>query len=363
MKTSKFLRRRTPVILAALTVAAIAVPAAAATATAHSQQNAPSTTTAAPSAQPGPTADPGFPTFAHLPADQAAQPNVDNDWWYTIGHIWAGRHEYGYEVQLTASGLTEIALTDVTSDTYASQQILYTTGQFSVSTTGLDVQMPDASLSGPLNDMHLKADLPHGMGTLDLTLDAVGPTLYDNGTGLFPILGGTSYYYSLPNLRTAGTLTVNGTTQHVTGLSWLDRQWGTWDWTQLHRWTWMALQLGNGQSLDLWDLIDTSGETHWATVLSPDGSERVVSVEPLAPGASHFQTSPTTGQRYAGQWIVRIPSLNATFTVTAKPVLQEVVAGVPFTPGINESDASVHGTYQNKPVSGEAYVEQFGIWQ
>ena len=362
-RMSGFVGRKTSVVVAALTVVAVGVPVGATAASASSRQGGASALAPAAAARPGPADDPGFPTFVHLPADQAAHTGVAAEWWYTVGHIWAGQHEYGYEVQLTASGFTQIALTDVTSDTYASQQSVYLPTQVSVSTSSLHVQMPDASLSGPLNDMHLKADLPHGMGTLDLTLDAVGPTLYDNGTGLFPFLGGTSYYYSLPKLRTAGTLTVNGATQHVSGVSWLDRQWGTWDWTKLHRWTWMALQLGNGQSLDLWDLIDTTGEGHWATVLNPDGSERVVSVEPLAPGASHFETSPTTGQRYAGQWVVRIPSLKATLTVTAQPVLQEIVAGLPFTPGIDEADAAVHGVYQGRPVTGKAYVEQFGIWR
>jgi predicted secreted hydrolase len=350
-------------MVAALTAVAVGVPVAA-TAASNRRDAAPVPASAGTgAARPGPAGDPGFPTFVHLPADQAAHSNVANEWWYTVGHIWAGQHEYGYEVQLTSSGVTEIALTDVTSDTYASQQNVYTTGQFSVSSSTLDVRLPDASLSGPLDDMHLKADLPHGMGALDLTLDAVGPALYDNGTGLFPFLGGTSFYYSLPELRTAGTLTVNGKTQHVSGVSWLDRQWGTWDWSKLHHWTWMALQLHNGRTLDLWDLIDTNGEGHWATVLDPNGSERVVSVDPLAPGASRFETSPSTGQRYAGQWVVRIPALKTTLTVTAEPVLQEVLAGVPFTPGIDESDASVHGVYQGKPVTGEAYVEQFGIWR
>jgi hypothetical protein len=60
---------------------------------------------------------------------------------------------------------------------------------------------------------------------------------------------------------------------------------------------------------------------------------------------------------------VRIPGLGATFTVTAKPVLQEVVTGIPFTPGINEAAANVRGVYQRQPVTGEAHVEQFGIWR
>jgi hypothetical protein len=49
--------------------------------------------------------------------------------------------------------------------------------------------------------------------------------------------------------------------------------------------------------------------------------------------------------------------------VTAKPVLQEIQVGVPFTPGINEADSSATGTEQGKAVSGKVYVEQFGIWK
>jgi predicted secreted hydrolase len=125
----------------------------------------------------------------------------------------------------------------------------------------------------------------------------------------------------------------------------------------------MALQLGNGQTLNLWDLFDSGGETHWATVLSPDGSERVVSVNPLATHATDFRTSHATGQRYAGRWIVEIPTLQAKLNITAKPVLQEIDAGAPFSPGINEAAASVAGTYAGRPVTGLAYVEQFGIWR
>jgi predicted secreted hydrolase len=320
-------------------------------------------TASATSSPPGPAAKPGFPTFVQLPRDQARHQGAGVEWWYTVGHISSGRHTYGYEVQLVAGNVAQIGFADISSGKYASQQYLYTPDQISVSTTALDVRMPAASLSGPLGDMRLTADLPHGMGTVHLTLKAVGPTLYNNGTGLLPFLGGTSYYYSLPKVQTTGTLTLRGRSTHVTGTSWLDRQWGNWDWSKLHRWTWMALQLSNGQALNLWDMFDTNGETHWATVLSPDGSERVVSVRPLAAGATHFQRSPATGQRYAGRWTVRIPSLPAKLTVTARPVLQEIHAGAPFSPGINEAASSITGTYFGRRVTGSAYVEQFGIWK
>ena len=351
-------RGASAVALAGVGVAAsVGIPAAANAASSHAH------TVSREVSGPGPSADPGFPTFVHMPADQAAHPNAKQEWWYTVGHIRAGGHTYGYEVQLTRRGTTQISITDEESGAYVSEQKAFKPGQFSASASELDVRMPNASLSGPLDAMHLKAELPQNKGTLDLRLKAVGPTLYGNGTGLFPFLDDTSYYYSLPNLRTTGTLTLDGSTEQVTGTSWLDRQWGDWSWGPLHKWTWMAVQLDNGQVLNHWDLFDDSGEKHWATVLSPDGTHRVVSVDPLAPQATRFETSPTTGQRYAGKWTVTIPALNTRLVVTARPVLQEIQANQPFTPGINEADSSVRGTYQGRPVTGDAYVEQFGIWK
>ena len=35
----------------------------------------------------------------------------------------------------------------------------------------------------------------------------------------------------------------------------------------------------------------------------------------------------------------------------------------PVSPGINEAASTVTGTYQGKPTTGQAYVEQLGIWK
>jgi predicted secreted hydrolase len=305
---------------------------------------------------------PGFPTFMTLPADQAAHPQAANEWWYTVGHIFSGGHEYGYEVVLTKT-LTQFAITDVTAGTFISHQYRNEPGDVSASPTELDVRTPAGTLSGPMNAMHLTASLPQDQGRIDVTLNARGPVLYNNGTGLYPFLGGASYYYSLPNAETSGTLTIAGRTTRVTGRSWMDHQWGDWDWTRLTKWTWMGIQLDNGENLDLWDIFDSQGEGRWATVLHRDGSHRLVTVEPLAKHATDFQTSPVTGQRYAGKWTVEIPSLHTTLTVTARPVLQELHAEESFTQGVNNAAAAVRGTYQGRPVTGKAYVEQLGAWR
>src|SRR5262249_1041836 len=170
------------------------------------------------------TTAPAFPTFVHLPDDQAAQPRAADEWWYVVGHLNAHGHRFGYEVQIgnVQVPYVLIAITDKTTGAYHSQSQFYPPDQTSFSTTALDVRTPWATLSGPMDAMHLHARLP--AGEIDLTLSARGPALYNNGTGLMPFLGGTSYYYSLPSLASRGTLTDNGHTYPVTGESWLDHQ-------------------------------------------------------------------------------------------------------------------------------------------
>ncbi len=276
-----------------------------------------------------------------------------------VGHLNAGGHRFGYEVQIVGgqTPLASIAITDKTTGAYYTQSANYSPDQTSFSTTDLDARVPSAALSGPMDSMHLHATLP--VGEIDLTLSAQGPAMYNNGTGLMPFFGGTSYYYSLPRLASQGTLTENNHIYPVTGQSWLDHQWGTWDWSTVQKWTWMPLQLSNGDRVNLWDQFGPDGESHYATVLHPDGTEEIVAVNPLADTTSGFWTSPTTGKRYPTRWTVNIPALDANLTVIAQPQGQEIQA----YGGIYEGASSVTGHYRGKPVTGQAYVEQLGNWR
>jgi len=313
---------------------------------------------------PGTTPGPAFPVFVHLPADQAGHPGVPYEWWYTVGHVSAHGHRFGYEVTLSESAgtpSTNIAITDQTTGRYYQKVVLYKPSQVSMSTDRLDVRMPNAHLSGPMGSMSLTATLPAGRITLRLR-DA-GPALYPGGAGLIPFLAGSSFYYSLPSLATSGTLTVAGHRYKVTGQSWLDRQWGSWDWTKLGKWTWMAIQLGNGERLNLWDIYSSDGENPYATVVYPDGHQTIVAITPLARQSSGFWISPVTGQRYATRWIVHIPALRTVLDIRAFPRDQEVMASFPgVTPSEFEGAATVTGTAAGRPITGQAYVEQLGHW-
>jgi predicted secreted hydrolase len=204
--------------------------------------------------------------------------------------------------------------------------------------------------------MRLQAAMPEG--SLNLTLDASGPAIFNGGNGLIPFLAGSSYYYSLPSVATTGTLVLKKNAYTVTGQSWLDHQWGNWNWFAADRWTWMGIRLSDGESLDLWDIFAIGTEDHYATVLDPDGTEHVVAVDPLAPRTSGLVTSPTTDQRYGSRWRVLIPALHASLVVTAVPRLQEIEA----EGGVFAGDSTVTGEYDGQPVTGQAYTEQLGDW-
>lgn len=349
-------RRRSTAAIAALTFGAVLTGAASSGIPALAESSSGPAGTAKPVAA---TTAPAFPTFVHLPADQAAHPDAAQEWWYTIGHVNAHGHQFGFQVTIGGgkAPLSYIAITDKTTGAYFQQSQGYSPDQASFSTNALDVRVPSASLSGPMDAMHLHATLP--AGEIDLTLSARGPALYNNGTGLMPFLGGTSYYYSLPSLATQGTLTENATAYQVTGESWLDRQWGTWDWSTMRKWTWMALQLSNGDRVNLWDTIDQSGEYPYGTVLRPDGTHEIVAVTPLAGTTSDFWTSPTTGKRYGTRWMVYIPSLDASLAIVVEPQGQEIQ----LFAGLYEGAGSVTGRYRGKPVTGLVYVEQNGDWR
>ena len=318
---------------------------------------------------PGTGATPALADSIRLPADQAAHPGAENEWWYVVGQVEAGSHRFGYEVQIIpranilGSGKPEIppetivSITDMTTGRFFTKTFGYGPGQGTFSTTALDASTPSASLSGPLGAMRLRASLP--AGSIDLRLDALEPVLYNNGNGVVPFLGGSTRYYSLPDVATSGTITESGHRYQVLGTSWLDHQWGNWNWADDQKWTWMGIHLSDGESVDLWDIFSSGREDSYATVLEPDGKELVVRVTPLAAGTSGFVTSAATGQRYGSKWSVRIPDLKLTLTVQASPRLQEV-RGIT---GIDEAASTVTGSVAGHLVSGQARVEQFGDWQ
>ena len=310
--------------------------------------------------------------LVHLPADQANHPRVQNEWWYVGGHMRCGQRTGGYEVTILKFShvrppgfsspvtlyRTDVAITDEARGRFFQRITPYFPQSAHLSSSSLDVRVGRASLRGTsLQDMSLHGVLPSG--GVDLHLASRRPPMYVGGRGYLSFGNGYTYYYSLTDLASRGTIRVGGRTFQVTGISWLDHQWGDWSWTSVRGWTWMALQLGNGIQMSLFDVRSPASRVRAASVLLPDGRLRTIPGMTITPTGSW--RSPRTRALYPSGWIVQIPALRARLTVLPTVRDQELTLRSLLRGSYWEGSGRVTGRYMGRPVSGFSYTELTGF--
>lgn len=325
-----------------------------------------------PSAQAEPlrfvatAANGGIPAMVNPSADLAAQvPGPGVTWVDSIfiaGRVHGGGHTYGILVHTLAFPNADqrklyVGITDTSTGWYRNYEATIPADEFTWSSKGLDITMPGLTWTGSARQMWMNVSTP--WGSLKARFTPKGPVLNYSGNGLVQLLGDTDYEYALPAMRTVGTLTAEGQTRRVSGVSWLDRQWGPVPVTDPSmRWTWMNITLSNGDQLALWDILDNAAESSWVTVLRPDGSYQLAAVRPLADGESELWTSPVTHNTYPTRWRINIPALRSRLSV-----VESGVKGQEFRDGHVEAIASVSGSYEGTKVTGTTYVEMTGDWK
>lgn len=325
-----------------------------------------------------------------FPADHGAHPAYRLEWWYWTGHVRAedGR-AFGFQVTFFRQGVTprlpagasawrvqslylaHAALSDVGAQRFrqASRMGRDSLGMSGAARDDLRVWL------GPWRADPLPGD-PHGArlavdaGDFALALDLRAekpPVLHGEGgldhKGAAP--GQASWYYSLPRLSVAGTVTVDGRTFPVTGAAWMDHEFGT---NQLGPeqagWDWIALRLSDGYDLMLYRLRRRDGMADPAshgTLIDPAGRAHAVALTPaetLAP--QRTWQSPASGARYPVAWRIGLPAQALALELAPAFDAQELVpgAGVPFA--YWEGAVRARGTHAGRPVTGEGYLELTG---
>lgn len=323
---------------------------------------------AAPAASSGPA------PLVHLPRDQAAHPSSANEWWYVVGHLRSGARRFGYELTIfrlshlhppgSAAGSppvtlyrTDMAITDQNNKVFHQKISYYFPQSARASSTSLNVHAGTADLTGAApSAMHLRFTMPGG--SANFSLASTRPAMDVGGRGYIRFSNGFTYYYSLTDIATSGTLMLKGRSYRITGTSWLDHQWGNWTWTGVGGWTWMALQLNNNTQLSVFDVRGPSGSTRAASILLPSGKLRTLHAVSFTPLATW--KSPHTGGVYPSGFTVSIPGMKARLRVL--PTVKDQELWLPSQPQGSywEGSATVYGTWQGKKVSGLAYTELTG---
>jgi predicted secreted hydrolase len=207
-----------------------------------------------------------------------------------------------------------------------------------------------------------RLDAGEGDISLGLTITPRKPPVLNGADGLSrksAEVGNASYYYSIPRLRSEGTLTIGDRAYAVSGMSWLDREWGSSALAANQQgWDWFALQLSDGTDLMYYQVRRTDGsiDDHSAgTRVARDGSYEHLGVDDVSLKVTGTWESELGGTYPAG-WTLRIRGSDTLLTVV--PVLenQELITNVRYWEGA----VDVNGTSGGRTVTGRGYVELTG---
>jgi len=343
------------------------------------------------------TAQPGFalaaaPRRFEFPQDHGPHPAFRHEWWYLTGHLRAADGElFGFELTFFRLGLVppaaagvaagdsgwrarqlyaaHFAITDVgrgrffNTTRYARDALGLGSAQAQPFAVHVDdwsvIQAPDGTA---LHWQLQAADEDYGL-QLDLRTDQA-PVLNGDG-GLSrkaDTPGAASYYYSLPRLQATGSLRRGVESLPVSGLAWLDREWGSGSLgAQQQGWDWVALDLSDGSSLMFYALRDRDGgrDVHSAGTFV-DAAGRVT---PLTDDDVQIQVlrhwhSPRGGE-YPAQWNLSVHSLGLRLQLTPRLADQELAT----QPRYWEGAVGATGVRGAMPVAAQGYVELVGYAQ
>lgn len=283
-----------------------------------------------------------------FPADHGAHPEFRTEWWYVTGWLKTPDGEdLGFQVTFFRS--RPPAASDNPS-AFAPRQILFAHAAISDPALGklmhghriaragfglAEAAVGDADLV--IDDWRLRRETDGRFKTqvqgegfdLDLAFTPTQPVLLQGEGGFSrkgPQESQASYYYSLPQLKVAGTVRRGGKTVKVTGTAWLDREWSS---TLLDPkavgWDWVGLNLDDGGALMAFQVRDGAGKPMWAggSLRGADGR-----VERFAPSQVRFTTqrswrSPRTGAVYPVERTVTVRTPGGERRWTLKPLFDD----------------------------------------
>jgi predicted secreted hydrolase len=261
-----------------------------------------------------------------LPRDHGAHPGFQIEWWYTAGTVSAGHQHYFWFATVWSGGrrgvLARVNVVDlgrdriVLTDQYFGFAPLHL-GQRAVSLGGFHLGWRP---SGPRGRWSVDATTPSGR--LTLALDPAAPYVLNGPRGIIQQgPGGRSAYYSEPRLAARGVLQIGRQKVRVSGLGWLDHQWGNFATsTSALRWNWFACQFSDGRDLMLYQFLDArerpAGTRSSTFVTSAGGVSHLsrFSVRPLEP----YVRPAGARVAYPLRWRLVVPRAGIDITIQAR---------------------------------------------
>ncbi|ULA59696.1 MAG: AttH component of AttEFGH ABC transport system [Nitrospira sp.] len=325
-----------------------------------------------------------------FPRDHGAHERFRTEWWYYTGHVTAadGRR-FGFELTFFRRGippdqvqtlpsrwsiqqlyLAHFALTDLSTERfyYADKVSREGLGKAGAETGRLHVWVDRWSLlmddrTTPSHRLQAATDDV----AINLMVTPEKPPVIHGGDGISrkgTDPGQASHYYSLTRLATEGQIRVGIETFTVTGLSWMDHEFGSADLGQnVVGWDWFSLQLSDATELMWYSLRRADGSSDpvsSGTLVLADGRVQPLDSQDLTIAPLAYWTSPRSKGRYPQRWRLTSPALGMDVTVDSLLADQELDTSRSTRVTYWEGAVSVSGRVRGAPVTGRGYVEMTG---
>jgi len=320
-----------------------------------------------------------------FPEDEAAHYWAQNEWWYYTGHLTSedGR-EFGYQLtffkRITNEDLIPDFFIPVPAYWLKGMGML---GHFTVTDIsnqefmfadvndflGLPSKADDKKYDVMIGNWRARSENGKHILTaemvgcsIELELDATKPAALHGKNGIADKgANHSNYYYSFTNMKTTGTLTLDGRPIKVHGKSWMDHEYGTMKLVYPQSgWDWFSVQLDNDHELMIYVIRNDSGDQLnlvGGSFIMPNGKTIPLKSGDVEIKNLDYWYSKKTDAKYPASWEITVKSLN--LKLKARPVVahQEVnLKPMPYW----EGSVRIEGTYKNRPVKGKGYFELVG---
>lgn len=327
-----------------------------------------------------------------FPADHAAHPDYRTEWWYYTGHLrtTTGKR-YGYQLtffrhRVDSSGFTlnpskwfadhvymaHMAITDATAKrfVYGEKRNRAALGLAGASEQRYHVWNEDW-VAERLGSVHYLAGEIPGYKLKLIVTPLKPPVLHgaaqdglsQKGEGK----GHASYYYSFTRLQTEGVLQTSEGVFDVTGVSWMDHEFGSSQLTASQvGWDWFSVQLTNNHELMLYHIRHQDGsiDPHSSgTLVRPDGTSLHLRRDDVQVQTHGQWKSPRSGAVYPQRWTLRIPMADLTLHLDPVVAEQELITDNSTRVTYWEGSVTVRGSMQGQATEGVGYVELTGYVQ
>ncbi|HEX3836619.1 MAG TPA: lipocalin-like domain-containing protein [Steroidobacteraceae bacterium] len=337
------------------------------------------------------------PRHFEFPLDHGPHPRFRHEWWYFTGQLRGGGETFGFELTIFRLALrppqpleaieassappsawrarqvyaAHFAITDVSHGRFfnATRYARDALNLAGAQAQPFAIHVADWSVSevagAPALPLHWQLQAADGDYRLQLDLRSAQPPVLNGAAGLSrkaDAPGAASYYYSMPRLQAAGAVSRKGRRVAVSGVAWLDREWGSGSLGVDQRgWDWFALDLDDGSSLMFYALRDGDGrrDAHSAgTFVDAAGHVTPLRNDDVRITVLRHWNSPRGGQ-YPAQWSLQVGSQQLQLKVTPLLADQEMLT----LPRYWEGAVQVTGQRHGMPVGAQGYVELVGYAQ